>query len=639
MFRHKTSWQSFAVFLFDLCAVVGTWVAAYLIRFNVAIPGNYMHGALVSLIWVVPSYGLLFRIFGLYRGMWVFASLPDLLRISKAVAAGALVATVASVMVQPTPSVPRSVLIVAPLLLFLAMGGARALYRAAKEFYVYGAFVAQGKPVIVLGAGSAGASLARELSRSAEWRLVGLLDDDVAKHGREIYGYKVLGPISELPRWTEKLGVEHAIIAVPSASVEARRRLAMICVRAGARAMVLPALAALTQGQAFLSLVRKVDVEDLLGREAVKIDMPHVEALLRGRVVMVTGAGGSIGSELCRQIQRFAPAQLIAYDMSEFAMYRLTEELRDRFPDLSVIPIVGDGKDSLLLDQVMSRYTPHIVFHAAAYKHVPLMEELNAWQAVRNNVLGTYRVARAAIRHNVKHFVLVSTDKAVNPTNVMGASKRLAEMACQALQQTSEHTQFETVRFGNVLGSAGSVIPKFEEQIARGGPITVTHPEITRFFMTIPEASQLVLQASSMGRGGEIFILDMGEPVRITDLARDLIRLHGFTEDQIRIVFSGLRPGEKLYEELLADDETTTRTPHPKLRIAQAREVPGNLLDELLPWLMQRRVLADDEVRRDLRRWVPEYQTTMTPVLQSMPTVRPAGAATESQRPPQIGGV
>jgi FlaA1/EpsC-like NDP-sugar epimerase len=620
MLRHKASWLSFCAFLFDLCAVLGTWVVAYLLRFNGAIPDDFWHGALHALVWVLPLYGLMFRIFGLYRGMWVFASLPDLMRISKSVLTGGVVVMVAAVMVQPLPIIPRSVLIVSPILLFLIMGGARALYRATKEFYLYGGLVGQGKPVIVLGAGNAGANLARELARSGEWRLVGLLDDDPAKQGREIYGHKVLGPISDLSKWATALRAEHAIIAIPSASVDAQRRVATLCVRAGVRAMVLPALTTLTQGQAFLSRVRQIDLEDLLGRDPVKIDMPHVEALLRGRVVMVTGAGGSIGSELCRQILRFAPAQLVAYDLSEFSMYRLTEELQDRFPDLSVVPIIGDAKDSLLLDQAMSRYAPHIVFHAAAYKHVPLMEELNAWQAVRNNVLGTYRVARAAIRHNVKHFVLISTDKAVNPTNVMGASKRLAEMACQALQQTSGHTQFETVRFGNVLGSAGSVIPKFQQQIGKGGPVTVTHPEITRFFMTIPEASQLVLQASSMGHGGEIFILDMGEPVRIVDLARDLIRLYGYTEEQIRIVFTGLRPGEKLYEELLADDETTTRTPHPKLRIAKAREVPDHLLDELLPWLMQHRVLSDDEVRRDLRRWVPEYQSTVAPVLQSVPS-------------------
>ncbi|RKE26299.1 FlaA1/EpsC-like NDP-sugar epimerase [Paraburkholderia sp. BL23I1N1] len=618
MFRHKASWLSFSAFLFDLCAVAGTWLAAYLIRFNGSVPAEFWTGAVRTLVWTLPVYALMFRVFGLYRGMWVFASLPDLMRIAKAVLAGAFAMMMVAAMVQPHPSVPRSVLLVSPLLLFLIMGGSRALYRASKEFYLYGGLIGQGKPVVVLGAGNSGANLARELSRSSEWRLVGLLDDDPAKQGREIYGHKVLGPISDLQRWATDMKVEHAIIAIPSASVEAQRRVATMCVRAGVRAMVLPALTALTQGQAFLSRVRQIDLEDLLGRQPVKIDMPHVEALLRGRVVMVTGAGGSIGSELCRQILRFEPAQLVAFDLSEYAMYRLTEELHERFPKLSVIPVIGDAKDSLLLDQVLSRYTPHILFHAAAYKHVPLMEELNAWQAVRNNVLGTYRVARAAIRHDVKHFVLISTDKAVNPTNVMGASKRLAEMACQALQQTSTRTQFETVRFGNVLGSAGSVIPKFQQQIAKGGPVTVTHPEITRFFMTIPEASQLVLQASSMGQGGEIFILDMGEPVKIVDLARDLIRLYGFSEEHIRIVFTGLRPGEKLYEELLADDEATTRTPHPKLRIAQAREVPDNLLDELLPWLMQHRVPSDQEVRRDLRRWVPEYQPATAPALQSV---------------------
>jgi len=627
MFRPKASWLSFSAFLFDLCAVAASWLAAYVIRFNGYVPHEFWSGAVRTLNWALPVYCVMFRLYGLYRGMWVFASLPDLVRISKAVLTGAFAMMMVAVMVQPHPIIPRSVLLVSPLLLFLVMGGSRALYRASKEFYLYGGLVGEGKPVLVLGAGNAGANLARELSRSSEWRLVGVLDDDPVKHGREIYGYKVLGAISDLHQIASRLKVEHAIIAIPSASVDAQRRVATLCVRAGVRAMVLPALSQLAQGQAFLSRVRQIDLEDLLGREPVRIDMPHVEALLRDRVVMVTGAGGSIGSELCRQILRFSPAQLIALDVSEYATYRLVEEIRERFPQLSVVAIVGDVKDSLLLDQLMARYTPHIVFHAAAYKHVPLMEELNTWQAIRNNVLGTYRVARAAIKHQVRHFVLISTDKAVNPTNVMGASKRLAEMTCQALQQTGDCTQFETVRFGNVLGSAGSVIPKFQQQIAKGGPVTVTHPEITRFFMTIPEASQLVLQASSMGQGGEIFILDMGKPVKIVDLARDLIRLYGYGEDQIQIAFTGLRPGEKLYEELLADDETTSRTPHPKLRIAQAREVPDHLLDELLPWLMQHRVPGDDEVRRDLRRWVPEYQPATGLTLQSVEAkpIRAAG--------------
>ncbi|PRE30856.1 polysaccharide biosynthesis protein [Burkholderia gladioli] len=619
MVRLKSSWLSLSAFLFDLLAVAGVWLVAYVIRFNGMIPHDFLEGGVLALAWVLPVYGLMFWTFGLYRGLWVFASLPDLLRISKAVVGGGGIVMACAVMFQPMPIIPRSVLLLSPMLLFLIMGGARALYRATKEFYRYGGLVGQGKPVLVLGAGGAGASLARELSRSGEWRLVGLLDDEPAKRGREVYGYKVLGPITELAHWAELTKAEHVIIAMPSASVEVQRRVATLCVRAGVNAMVLPSLTTMPQGQGMLSQVRQIDLEDLLGRDEVSIDTPHVDALLHDRVVMVTGAGGSIGSELFRQILKFSPAQLIAFDLSEFAVYRLTEDLRERFPDSHVVPIIGDAKDSLLLDHVMASHTPHIVFHAAAYKHVPLMEELNAWQALRNNVLGTYRVARAAIRHGVRHFVLISTDKAVNPTNVMGASKRLAEMACQALQQTSPNTQFETVRFGNVLGSAGSVIPKFQQQIAKGGPVTVTHPEITRFFMTIPEASQLVLQASSMGQGGEIFILDMGKPVRIVDLARDLIRLYGFDEDQIRIQFTGLRPGEKLYEELLADDETTTRTPHPKLRTAKAREVPDNLLDELLPWLMQHRVLGDDEVRRDLRRWVPEYQPAVKPTLQSVP--------------------
>ncbi|CAH2799430.1 MAG: Nucleoside-diphosphate sugar epimerase/dehydratase [uncultured Caballeronia sp.] len=626
MNRIKASWLSAGAFIFDLVAVVGSWFVAYVIRFNGTVPLEFRHGALTALVWVLPVYAVVFRFFGLYRGMWVFASLPDLMRISKSIVVGVLVVMVGAVMAQPLPVIPRSVLIVSPLLLFLAMGGARALYRAGKEFYLYGGLVGQGKPVIVLGAGTAGAMLARELARSSEWRLVGLLDDDPAKQGREVLGHKVLGKFGDLPRFAEQLKTDYVIIAIPSASVEEQRRVATLCVRAGVKVMVLPALSQLTAGEGgFLSRVRQIDLEDLLGREPVKIDMPHVERLLHGRVVMVTGAGGSIGSELCRQILRFSPAQLVAYDLSEYAMYRLIEELHEKFPECSVIPVVGDAKDSLLLDQTMVRFTtPHIVFHAAAYKHVPLMEEQNAWQAVRNNVLGTLRVARAAIRHDVRHFVLISTDKAVNPTNVMGASKRLAEMACQALQQSAPRTQFETVRFGNVLGSAGSVIPKFQQQIAKGGPVTVTHPEITRFFMTIPEAAQLVLQASSMGRGGEIFILDMGQPVKIVDLARDLIRLYGYSEEQIRIVFTGLRPGEKLYEELLADDETTTRTPHPKLRIAQARGVPDHFIDELLPWLMQHRVLSDEEVRRDLRRWVPEYQTATMPVLQSVPVAKAA---------------
>jgi FlaA1/EpsC-like NDP-sugar epimerase len=309
---------------------------------------------------------------------------------------------------------------------------------------------------------------------------------------------------------------------------------------------------------------------------------------------------------------------LIALDQSEFALYRIAEEIKLAAPEIDFVPVAGDVKDSVLLDELMGRYTPSVVYHAAAYKHVPLMERVNPWMAVRNNVLGTYRIARAAATHKVRRFVLISTDKAVNPANVMGATKRLAEMVCQALQDRYPSTTFETVRFGNVLGSDGSVVPKFQQQIARGGPVTVTHPEITRYFMTIPEAVQLVLQASCMGHGSEIFILDMGKPIKILDLARDLIQLHGLTEQQVKIEFTGLRPGEKLIEELLADAETTLPTHHAKLRIAKAREVPGDWLEELLVWLNQRRIVPEDEVRRDLKRLLPEYSSTNSAPLTSV---------------------
>jgi FlaA1/EpsC-like NDP-sugar epimerase len=496
------------------------------------------------------------------------------------------------------------------------MGGARAAYRATKEFYRYGGLLAKGKPVLVVGAGGAAAFLARELARSHEWRLVGFVDDDEIKQGRELSGVNILGPIAELPRFAKELKAEHVIVAIPSASIEKQKEVFALCIRNEIKAMVLPALTGLDEGKPFLSRIRSIDLEDLLRRDPVSIDTPGVEALLKRQVVMVTGAGGSIGSELCRQIAAFEPALMIAFELSEFALYQLSEEFHERFPNIALIALAGDVKDATVLDDIMRRFNPSVVFHAAAYKHVPLMEENNAWQAVRNNVLGTYRLGRMAIRHRVRRFVLISTDKAVNPTNVMGASKRLAEMVCQALQQGQDDTVFETVRFGNVLGSDGSVVPKFQEQIARGGPLTVTHPEVTRYFMTIPEAAQLVLQASSMGSGGEIYMLDMGKPVKIVDLAKDLIRLYGFRDDQIKIVFTGLRPGEKLYEELLTDDETTRPTPHPKLRIARAREVDREGLSEMLPWILQRSVLSDDVVRRDLRRWVPEYEPAALPSLE-----------------------
>jgi len=590
----------------DLSAAAAAWLIAYWLRFNLAIPPEFWMSALKTLVWVVPLQTLAFWFFGLYRGIWRFASLPDLRRILTAVGVAALLVPLGLLMFRTHAVVPRSVLLLDPLLLVLFMGGSRLLYRAWKEHRFSSPLQTEREPLLVIGAGSAAASLVRELAQSKEWRVAGLLDDTATKQGRDIHGVPVLGALDSLPAHARRLGVKHAVIAIPSAPHSVRRRAAQLCNEAGVAALTVPSLEDLVSGKVTASSLRKIELDDLLGRDTVQLDDAGLHGLLTDQVVMVSGAGGSIGSELARQIARFQPRLLILFELSEFALYQIEQEFSGRFTSLPILCIIGDVKNRAVLDDLMLRHHPAVVFHAAAYKHVPLMEQQNAWQALQNNVLGTYTLASAAQAHGVAKFVLISTDKAVNPTNVMGTSKRSAEMVCQSLQQASG-TRFIAVRFGNVLGSSGSVIPKFQEQIAKGGPITVTHPDITRYFMSIPEACQLVMQAGLMGTGGEIFVLDMGEPVKIADLARDMIRLSGYTGQEIKIVYSGLRPGEKLFEELLADDEHSLPTPHPKLRIAQARDVDAEWLTAALDWLMQDGVVAEAEVKRKLREWVPEY--------------------------------
>ncbi|MRR56873.1 MAG: polysaccharide biosynthesis protein [Deltaproteobacteria bacterium] len=599
--------RSFLALSHDALAVLVAWLGSYWLRFNLDIPQWQWNEAIASVVWLLPLHVGVFWFAGLYRGIWRYASLSDLKRILFAVGLAAVGVGIIVLLLQAA-AVPRSVLILHPLLLMGLMGGSRLLYRAWKEHRLYGALRIEGRPVLVLGAGDAAADLLRELARSRDWRVVGLLDDDPAKFGRQINGVRVVGFIADIAQHAAALEVAHVIVALPGASAGKRRRATELAVAAGLQVLTVPAFEDLLSGKVAISQVRRVELEDLLGRDKVALDDAGLTRLLAGRTVLVTGAGGSIGSELCRQIARFKPERLVFFEQSEFALYAMDQEFSRSHAGLSVSCIAGDVRDEQRLCEVFAAYRPAVVFHAAAYKHVPMMEGENAWQAVRNNVLGTWRVARAAVEHGVGEFVLISTDKAVNPTNVMGTTKRLAERVCQALQAGGCSTRFVMVRFGNVLGSSGSVIPKFREQIASGGPITVTHPDIVRYFMLIPEAAQLVLQAALQGQGGETFVLDMGEPIKIVDLARDMIRLSGFTEEEIRIEYTGLRPGEKLYEELLADGETTLPTPHPKLRVTRAEEAPDvEWLARLETWLAQPARSAD-EVKRDLQVWVPEYR-------------------------------
>ncbi len=617
-----------AIVFHDLFMVWLAWGVAHLGRYFMA-PGQlpFSWFSAESVI-VLVLQGLVFWGTGLYRGLWRFASLPDLANIIKASVLGTLVIALALVLYNRIESVPRTVFFLYPLILTVLLGGPRILYRLWKD---NGLGLQQGsrKRVLILGAGRSADMLVREIRRDNQFEVVGFLDDNPRLHGARMHGIRVLGDMSRLPELVRKLAIEQVLIAIPSATDQQMQRMVALCERAGIPFLTLPKLGELVAGAQPVTHLKEVAIEDLLGRECVQLDWDRIAEDLSGQCILVTGGGGSIGSELCRQLARISPGRLVILEHSEHNLYEVERRLRGEFPDLLLDVYLGDVCDHRTCEHVFRKHLPEVVFHAAAYKHVPLLEN-QVRDAVFNNVLGTRNVADAADRYGTGTFVLISTDKAVNPTNVMGATKRLAEKYCQLLDQRSG-TRFITVRFGNVLNSAGSVVPLFQEQIRRGGPVTVTHPEVTRYFMTIPEAAQLIMQAAVQGEGGEIFVLDMGEPVRIQYLAEQMIRLAGKRPGKdIEIVYTGLRPGEKLYEELFHESESCKPTRHNKILLARSRPVDPALFQE--PYARLRRAVLEydtDTVRAVLCQMVPEFQGMVeTDVVVPIDTARKAEAGT-----------
>jgi len=561
----------------DLVMVPVAWFLAYWFRFNLETPPEFFREGMEALVILLPVQLGAFLLSGLYRGIWRFASIPDIFRILKAVAIGTTVSMSLLFLFSRGVGIPRSVPILYALFLLILLGGPRLLYRWSKDHHLY---LKPGQRVLIVGAGKAGEMLARDLLRNRQqspYLPIAFVDDNTRCHGRDIHGIPVVGKSEDLIDLTRRLKIDLIMLAVPSANARQMRRIVEHCEASGVPFRTVPELQDLVSGSISINNLREISIEDLLGREQISLDWPAIQANLSGKSILITGGGGSIGSELCRQIAHLKPSRLILMEISEFNLYTIDFELRRIFPKLDIHCHLGDITDTPFVEHVFALHKPSIVFHAAAYKHVPMLEP-QIRQAIRNNVLGTFRIAQAASRFECTEFVLVSTDKAVNPTNIMGASKRLAEIFCQNMNNRS-NTRFITVRFGNVLGSAGSVIPLFKKQIAEGGPITVTDPRMERYFMTIPEACQLIMQTTVLGKGGEIFVLDMGEPVKISYLAEQMIRLSGKVPgDDIEIKYIGLRPGEKLYEELFHEHEQLQGTAHKKVFLARHRQVQWEIL-------------------------------------------------------------
>ncbi|MEW8311602.1 MAG: nucleoside-diphosphate sugar epimerase/dehydratase [Candidatus Thiodiazotropha taylori] len=597
----------------DVLMVPIAWFLAFWFRYNLeVVPVSFYQDALQALLYILPVQLVAFLLFGLYRGIWRFASLPDILRILKAVLVGTVVGVALLFVFTRAGGVPRSVPVIHAILLVMLLSGPRLIYRLLKDRHLD---LAPGKRVLIVGSGKAGEMLARDIlrNRRGDFRPVAFVDDKQRRQGREIHGLPVAGTSEDIPALCDELSIDIIMLAIPSASSSQMRRVVEFCESANVPFRSVPQLNDLMSGNVQINHLRQVSIEDLLGRNPVSLDWQAIDATLAGKVILVTGAGGSIGSELCRQLAKLKPAKLVLLENSEFNLYSIEMELLNSYPELNLECHLGDVTDQPYVESLFNELRPEVVFHAAAYKHVPMLEN-RIRQAVRNNVLGTRVVAEMANRYATGVFVLVSTDKAVNPANVMGASKRAAEIFCQNLNAHSD-TRFITVRFGNVLGSAGSVIPLFRKQIEEGGPVTVTDPRMERYFMTIPEACQLIMQTVVMGEGGEIFVLDMGEPIKISYLAEQMIHLSGRTLGQdIQIEYIGLRPGEKLYEELFHEKEELAKTSHQKVLLAHHRQVDWQWLNGVMQQMSSAtEALDSQQLRLLLGQLVPEHEIQTKP--------------------------
>ncbi|MCK9221290.1 MAG: polysaccharide biosynthesis protein [Limnochordia bacterium] len=568
----------------------------------------------------------------MYSGVWRYASTQELISMGIAVTIGTG-ATMLFSSVNTARTLAKSVFAINWFVTIVLLGGLRLAVRVYKEYTSRVVAEPDGqKKILIVGAGDAGALVAQEISNHKELgkKVIGFADDDPGKLGRYVRGSKVLGSIDQVPELVANYRIDEIIIAVPSASGSSIKRIMSYCDRTGTQIQIVPGIYEILNGKVDLGTLREVQLEDLLRREPIRIDQDHIRGHLAHKTVLITGGGGSIGSELARQVARFEPSSLVLFDISENNLYQIQHDLNDEFPHLTLVTVVGSIRDEKKLEAVFAQYRPSVVYHAAAHKHVPLMEE-HPEEAIKNNVFGTYNVVQAAIRYRVKRFVMISTDKAINPTSVMGATKRIAEMIVQAANHLS-NTEFVAVRFGNVLGSCGSVVPLFRQQIAKGGPVTVTHPEMTRYFMTIPEACQLVIQAGVLGHGGEVFVLDMGSPVKIMDLAQDLIHLSGLQVGRdIEIKIIGTRPGEKLYEEILTDEENTESTKHEKVFVAKLQDVDMNSLRAKLTVLddIIRQSAPPEVIRKAIQELVPTYVPTYAERDQHVGTLPDVAAAVD----------